>query len=366
MQYAIIYSGKLTTLSYNDDWLEAFLDYDLDIDKYNTVNMSIFKYFKLLFKYDYIILLHSTNSNGFSLNRFILKSNFLKYVKAKVLLFVGNEFKLMPQKVNFINKNKIAFIISQLPQDTAEWLYKHTNSKIISLPHALNNKVFNHTTDLADREIDIGNRSYEYPQYLGDIERQSTLEFLDTINSKFNLDISTDPNKRFNRIQWAEFLNSCKFTIATEAGSSYLERDDKTRKLVNKFLDGNPKVHFDEVYNKFFKNYKGDSISGKCISSRHFDAIGTKTCQILLEGRYNDILKPNEHYIELKKDFSNVDEVVEKMINDKLREEIVERAYKFAVNNHTHKHRIEYLLKEIIKNEYSCNNTSTRWLKRNT
>ena len=60
---------------------------------------------------------------------------------------------------------------------------------------------------------------------------------------------------------------------------------------------------FSEIYDRFFAGRAIPEAHGKCISSRHFDAIGTGTCQILLEGRYNDILKPGEHYIALSHDF---------------------------------------------------------------
>lgn len=350
MKIAVLYSSHAGTLSYNDDWLEAFLDINddaIDVEAFNYIDLNFYKAQKILFEYDYVVFLHSTNSNGFSLPK-LFRLGSLNFRRAKVVFFVGNEFKLMPEKINFIKLNRVEFVVSQLPQETAEWLYTETKSKIISLPHALNPNVFRPINSLNSRAIDIGNRSYEYPWYLGDVDRIKTLEFLNQINSDFEIDISTDPDKRFERSEWAEFLNSCKFTIASEAGSSYLERDDKTRHLVNKFMDMNTNVNFDTIYDKFFKDYKGDAISGKCISSRHFDAVGTKTCQILLEGQYNNILKPNEHYIELKKDFSNIDEVIKKIKDDKLREEITDRAYEYVIKNHTHKHRISYLLEEII------------------
>jgi len=346
MKFAILYSNHTKTLSYNDDWLDAFLDSDLNIDQYNTHAMSIMDNIKLLFKYDYIILLHSTNSNSFAISK-LLRFGLLKLRRSKIILFIGNEYKGIPSKIKFINLNKVEYVISQLPQDTAEWLYFNTNSKIISVPHALNPNIYKCNNSLSNRNIDVGNRSYEYPWYLGDTDREKSLKLLEKIKNQFNLDISTDPKKRFNRKEWANFLNNCKFTISTEAGSGYLERDDKTRILVNKFVSENNNVTFEDVYNKFFANYLGDAIYGKCISSRHFDAIGTKTCQILLEGRYNDILKPNVHYIELKKDFSNLDDVIEKMKNEKLREKIVNRTYDYALENHTHKHRIEYLLSQL-------------------
>ena len=350
MKFAIIYSNHTSTLSYNDDWLEAFLninDSSIYVKSYNYKNLTFLAAQKILFEYDYVVFLHSTNSNGFSLPK-LFRMGSLNIRRAKIVFFVGNEYKLMPEKIHFISLNSIDYVVSQLPQDTAEWLYFETNSRVISLPHALNPYVFQTTKSLDKRKIDIGNRSYEYPWYLGDRDRMKTLEFLKNIENDFLLDISTDPNKRFKREEWARFLNECKFTIASEAGSSYLERDDRTRKLVNRYLEENPESTFNEVFDKFFKEYRGDSVSGKCISSRHFDAIGTKTCQILLEGQYNGILKPNEHYIELKSDFSNKDEVIEMIRDDKLREEIVHRTYDYVINNHTQKHRISYLLKEII------------------
>lgn len=349
MKIAVLYSNHTPLLSYNDDWLESFLNLkDLFIKKYNVLELSLFQSQRILFEYDYIVLLHSTNSNSFTLPK-LYRLGCLNFRKAKIIYFVGNEYKLMPEKINFAKINNIEYIVSQLPQDTAEWLYAKTNSKIISLPHALNCNIFKPTKSFEERSIDIGNRSYEYPWYLGDVDRIKTFDFLDKLNFNLILDISTDPSKRFKREEWANFLNNCKFTIASEAGSSYLERDDKTRNLVNEYINKNPYSNFENIYENFFQNYKGESINGKCISSRHFDAVGTKTCQILLEGRYNDILEPNIHYLELKKDFSNINEVIEKMKNPIHIKEIVDNAYEYVINNHTHKHRIKYLFSEVMK-----------------
>ena len=80
-------------------------------------------------------------------------------------------------------------------------------------------------------------------------------------------------------------------------------------------------VFEDAEFNKFYKSYfeslKKPKIYFKCISSRNFDAIGTKTAQILLEGKYNNLLKPNIHYFSLKKDYSNFDEIIELIKNEK-------------------------------------------------
>jgi len=48
---------------------------------------------------------------------------------------------------------------------------------------------------------------------------------------------------------------------------------------------------------------------------------------VLVEGAYSGILKPQLHYFPLKRDFSNLDDVLEKIKNPQVMEEMSERAY---------------------------------------
>ena len=102
--------------------------------------------------------------------------------------------------------------------------------------------------------------------------------------------------------------------------------------------------NFEEVFQRFFATKTWPpKITGKCVSSRHFDAAGTRTCQIMIEGRFNDIFKANEHYIPIKRDLSDVDEAVYKFRDEIFRNEIVERSHVFIMDNHTHAHRIKQI-----------------------
>src|SRR5207237_3864281 len=134
---------------------------------------------------------------------------------------------------------------------------------------------------------------------------------------------------RMDRPGWAAFLNDCRGTIGTEAGSWYLERDDRTVLEIREYLRGkggartlradglihaasrrlpfevkewlkallkslpiqheamhHDLVDFKEIEARFFSDKDPCPNYSKCISSRHFDAAGTGTCQILLRGRY--------------------------------------------------------------------------------
>ena len=340
----LLYVNKIQSslLSYNDDWVEAFMKYAPV--QFDTCNLAEIKSWPLIIpklrKYEIIILLHSTNSNSCYINSIIAKA--FQYRKGKLVIFIGNEYKLMPDKIDLIKKIDADYVASQFTQDVADWLYAETEAKAVSVPHALNPDVFNPVISQKKRDIDIGARYSRYPWYLGDRERAEIHEyFLGHVND-LHLDISSDPADRFQRDGWVNFLNGCKGTLSTEAGSSFLERDDHTRKLVNAFMKENPDAGFKEVFKLFFLDYS-NPVSGKMISSRHFDAIGTKTCQIMFPGRFNDILKPDEHYISLNRDFSNIDEVLKRFRDDEYRENMVDRVREYVMDAHTHRHRIEKL-----------------------
>ena len=338
--------GK-SLLSYNDDWQDAFTNESIfDIETCNLATKKWLLYIPKIDKFDLIIFLHSSNSNGIAIHPWLAKS--LTYRKGKLVFFVGNEYKLMPEKIALIKKINADFIVSQLPQDTAEWLYEDCeSSKTISLPHALNPFVFNSEVCFENRPIDIGIRSFEYPKYLGDTDRNIILKLSDHQSLKsLCTDIETKKSKRLDRQGWAHFLGNCKSTFSNEAGTSYLEKDDRTRKAVNAHMSDHPEASSKEIYNLFFKNYSSP-VSGKCISSRHFDAIGTKTCQIMFPGRFNDILKPDEHYLSLNRDFSNLDNVLERFNDVSYSRKMVNETYEYVIDSHTHNHRIKKLLNLI-------------------
>ena len=151
------------------------------------------------------------------------------------------------------------------------------------------------------------------------------------------------------RSEWARFLNTCRGIMGSESGSYYLDRKGQIIAQAKAYLEEYPEAAFDEVFKRFFDSPEVEYVSGKCISSRHFEPIGTKTCQILLEGNYNGILKADEHYICVKKDLSNMDDVVRRFKDEAYRRLIVERSYDYIMSTHTYQHRVKALIKAVIE-----------------
>ena len=63
-----------------------------------------------------------------------------------------------------------------------------------------------------------------------------------------------------------------------------------------------------------------------------------------LEGKYNDLLKPNIHYFCLKRDYSNFDEVIELIKDEKKVKRISNDAYDHVLSNHLYEHRINHII----------------------
>lgn len=336
------------SLSYVLDWRESFCEAaQLDVDVCNISNLlEYFHRLRAPSQYSLIIILHS--ATGDSMSILLKTAEWFKSRRGKLVVFIGNEYNLIPDKIRFIRSVEADYVCSQLPLESASWLYAEcTKSKILTIPHALNPKVYSPHSH-PGRATDLGFIGDFYHTLIGDMERTNLVRYFQR-NSE-NLGLSCDiRTRRLPREDWARFLRSCRGTLGAESGTYYLDRTGKIIDHLKKYLKGHPGESFEEVYKLFFKNQR-NTISGKAISSRHFEPIGTKTCQILIEGYYNGILMPDENYISVKKDLSNINDAICRFRDEDYRNRMVERTYEYVMDNHTYRHRVETLLAEIGNN----------------
>ena len=135
---------------------------------------------------------------------------------------------------------------------------------------------------------------------------------------------------------------SCKGVLGVEGGASLLDFDGSLDTQVKHYLEKNPNACFEEVEKHCFPGKDGN-LNLKALSPRHLEACATKTCQLLVEGDYSGILKPDIHYIPIKEDFSNVDEALLKFKDDTIRNAIVENAFNDIVLSQ------KYFLSSFVK-----------------
>lgn len=200
----------------------------------------------------------------------------------------------------------------------------------------IDSKVVSHVNEkpVLKRTIDIGYRAFKAPPWLG-LHGFLKTDIADVFNRTapaegFITDISTNEKDTILGDAWYDFLLNCRYFIGLEGGSTVIDPTGSIWEMGQKFLQANPNASFNEVEHAVFPGMDGN-LKLIAISPRHLECCITKTCQVLMEGDYNGILKPGIHYIELKKDYSNLKEVFRLMKDDSLRERIAECAYQDIV-----------------------------------
>jgi len=292
------------------------------------------------YSFDAIILHYSLFATG---HTYEFSPAFLNYLRENQdttkLAFFQDDYRNCQKRFKFINDHNIDTVYTWQPEKNRDLVYKkYTNASNVfttltgyvtpELPHIA--KKFRKPT--SERTIEIGYRARQLDYYMG-IGAQEKHEigekFLKIAQEKeydLILDIEVQDQKRLYGDDWYRFMGNCKGMLGVESGVSIVDVEDKVRKGCDAILKENPSITFQEMYDQFLHEWD-NKLPARSLSPRHFEAAAFKTCQILFEGEYSGILKPNVHYISLKKDFSNVDEVVQAFKNDDFRNQIVENAY---------------------------------------
>ena len=200
----------------------------------------------------------------------------------------------------------------------------------------------------SERQIDLGYRATKNFFWLGQfalMKWEIAEYFKKRQPSELVFNISTKVEDTFLGNSWYSFLENCRVTLGVESGASLLDKSGKLRKVVERYQINNPNADFKKVSQLLFKNLD-NSISYFAISPRIFEAAINKTCMVLMEGNYSGILIPNIHYIPLKKDYSNFEDVIEKIRNKSFCESMAEKAYIDLIDSeeYTYEKYVEFIL----------------------
>jgi hypothetical protein len=188
---------------------------------------------------------------------------------------------------------------------------------------------------MTTRDIDIGYRARSIPYWLGEFGQYKGR--IATAFNKFKektplkMDISTHPQDVFYGDDWFRFMLRCRVMPSCLGGASLFDADGTIREQVESYTKAHPQATFEEVAQKFFPD-KDHSLHLFALSPRHFECAMTKTCQILVEGDWK-IFEPGRDYIELKKDFSNIEEVLRLIEDKEYCQQIAENAYETIVKS---------------------------------
>jgi hypothetical protein len=184
-------------------------------------------------------------------------------------------------------------------------------------------------TPHAERRCDIVYRARNLPYWFGS-HGQLKHRIAEVVRERagglgLRTDISTRPEDTIYGAGWLDFLMSGRAVIGSESGSSVLDAQGEIQRRISRLLAERPDLTFDDVDSQMPSGW--DSYAFFAISPRHLEAVITKTAQVLVEGRYSGVLEPERHYIPLRRDFSNLDEALDRLHDAAAVETMTERAY---------------------------------------
>lgn len=290
-----------------------------------------------------IIILHYSLF-GMPIN---LSERFLQFIETSArsykIAFLQDEHRYWAERSAFINRCSIDCIYTLLEPGYFEETYlKYTcASKVVySIPGYVSREMLNMASRYAKpghkRKIDVGYRGRRLPYYMGRGSQEKHLigvEFKKrALGLGLRVDIETEEEKRIYGESWPRFLGDCRAVLGVEAGVSVFDIDNTVRRQYEKICKGHPDTSypdcsFEEFHNAVLAPHE-DRIYYRTISPRHFEAAAFRNCQILFEGKYSGILKPMVHYIPLRKDFSNFEDVISMYKDSGMRRELTQNAYR--------------------------------------
>ncbi len=253
-----------------------------------------------------------------------------------------DEFLRSELVCDFIDDFDIDVVCSVAPESEWPKIYPSVDRERVRFHRVLTGYLDDRTVARIERiveatreqDVDIGYRAWRGAPWLG---RHGTLKgtIADAVNERgprrgLRLDVSTRDEDTLLGDDWFRFLARCRYTVGIEGGASVFDFDGAIKERTERYTAEHPDAGFDEIERACFPGEDG-RLALFAISPRHLEACATRTCQVLVEGSYNGVLQPGRHFIELRSDLSNLDDVLDSLGDEERRRRIVEAAHRDVV-----------------------------------
>jgi hypothetical protein len=355
------------------DYIESFKSYsEIEFYSYNPVGEEFPRWMDLSV-FDIIVIHYTIYILGQSYLTEKWKRKIREFSSLKAI-FIQDEYRTVNEICKEMKYLGINILFSCWPRESIDKVYHPgilPEVKKITVLTGYVPEIFerNEPDFKQDRQIDVGYRARGYGFYwLGVLYQEKKwigVKFKNYIkknNIDISFDISTKEEDRIYGNSWIQFLRRCNCVLGTESGASVVDFTGNIEKKCINYLKKYPDADFYEVRDKYFANEEGKFYMNQ-ISPRIFEAIGCGCCLILFEGKYSEILKPWVHYLPLKKDFSNIEDIVIAIKDKKWIKLIAKQAYNDIIKTGKYSYEQFVAFVDKILLEY-LNNVKN--LRRNT
>ena len=258
------------------------------------------------------------------------------------ILIIQDDYDNTEETRRFIDRVHINTVYTVVPYDQMEKVYPKKRFPDTYFFNVLTGYIseemheYQNVKQTKDRKILIGYRGRDIGAWYGDLGHDKLMIGIrmkeECKKRNLNVDIEWEDDKRIYKGEWLEWVASCKAILGTESGSNVFDDNGTLKKLIQNEIQKHPNITYEELHDKYLKDVDGRVITNQ-ISPKVFEAISLKTALVLMEGEYSGVIEPWIHFIPLKKDYSNIEEVLTLVQDDSYLQELVNRAYDDVMDN---------------------------------
>jgi hypothetical protein len=255
------------------------------------------------------------------------------------ILLIQDEYDMPRKSCTLIRRLGIQTVFTTVPKEFVVQFYPPGELPNVKFKSCLTGYVPDElplelVKPISERPVWLVYRGRKLPVWYGQLgfEKFSIAERMkaECVARSIPHDIEWEEGKRIGGPAWFSFVTNAKAVLGTESGSNVMDAWGDIRRGVEALSSERPDLSEEELYEasvaKFENNVRMNQISPKI-----FEAIALKTGLVLFEGSYSNIIKPDEHFIPLRKDYRNVDDVFNQLSDQGRLQAMVDRTYEDIV-----------------------------------
>jgi len=256
-------------------------------------------------------------------------------------VFIQDEYRWVDRAIDAMNYVGIDILFTCVPESEMDKVYAPARTPGIRKVNTLTGFVPKQLLSVAPmpysaRTVDVGYRARRLSALFGALAREKWLiadRFLaDASAYGLECDISCREQDRIYGADWTAFVRNCRAMLGSESGASVFDFAGTLQTAIETYEREHPNATYEEVRDRFYPGQDG-IVRMNQISPRCFEAAALRTLMILYEGEYSGVLEPWRHYVPLRKNHDNMDEIVAVLRDERRWHEIVDNAYREVACN---------------------------------
>ncbi|HEX2544597.1 MAG TPA: glycosyltransferase [Ramlibacter sp.] len=257
------------------------------------------------------------------------------------VLFLQDEYETPEPARRWMERVHVDIVYTCVPPESVHKLYPRERFPWVDFRQTLTGYVpedaslDDYVVPLAQRPWLIGYRGRKLPAIYGVLGWEKYVigrEVRRLADQRgLKVDVEVDDKKRIYGKGWYQFLGSARSTLGTESGCNLFDFEGKAAAIIRARRDQDPEADYWSMREEL-EPFERDILMNQ-VSPKIFESIRMRTALVLFEGAYSGVVQAHEHYIPLKKDFSNFDEVVAFLKDDAKVQALTDRSYRDIVES---------------------------------